>query len=707
MTRDRRAEALDTLVVLLAAITLLGGFDSLFRGAGWVVLVLAVLVPAAVAIVLVRLVAPALATAAGVVTSALMIVWVFVPGSTAFGLPTPATLDALGRLVDRARVVIVEQAAPIDPPESVVLLVAFAFAVTFVLADAVARQTWRVPLLGALWTTMLVVPSVISMETPPWWVFAGTALAWLWLWWSETAHVGLVPRGGAVITALGALVFALVVPMLTPAIEPTSSDLGVSSTRMFTRGINPMIELGRNLRQSDGRRVLTYTTTSEDGVYLKAAVLRNFDGETWSPSPVITDEATDGTVVADGIATREATTNVRIESLRATYLPVPDPALEIRGLEGQWEWLRDGSTVRAIEPTTTEDQTYTVVSLEREPTADQVRALDKPGDDLDAYRALPRRVPPIIERLARAEAGRATNDYDRMVALQDWLRGAFTYSIQAPVEQGFDGNGLEAMAEFLVERTGYCVHFASTLAVMGRLLDVPTRVAVGYAPGDNVLSRTTKSTTYALNSDDLHAWTEAYFPDLGWVPFDATPGVGEETSFPETAEGGGVGADDSEVPEAAENESGSPRDARDGGSSTDAEQETGRSWRPALVALMAVAVLGAVPGIVRQVRRRRRWSAGSGSTEPLWSEVSDTARDLGIEPDRSETPRGFARRLEDHGVDADALRLLVTEVERDRYAGGATAPRLDEARKVVDSLQAAQRPRVRWLARVMPRSLLR
>lgn len=706
MTRDRRAEALDTLVVLLASFALLGGFDALFEGVRWIVPVLAVLLPTAAAIVLVRLVAPALATLAGALTSVLMIAWVFVPGSTVLGLPTPASLKALGRLLDHAGTVIVEEAAPLDPPRSVVLVVALAFALTFVLADAVARQSWRVPLLGVLWATMLVVPSVISMETPPWWVFAGTALAWLWLWWSETPHVGLVPRGGAVFTAVGALAFALVVPTLTPRIEPTSSDLGVTSSRMFTRGINPMIELGKSLRQSDGRRVLTYTTDSDDGVYLKAAVLRNFDGRTWSPSPVFTDE-TDAVEVRDGIETREATTNISIQRLRATYLPVPGPALEIRGLEGEWEWLPDGTTVRAIEPTTTEDQTYTVVSLEREPTAEQARALRPAGESLDGYRVLPQAVPPIIRRLANVHAGQETNDYDRMVALQDWLRSAFTYSVQAPVEQGFDGNGLEAMAEFLVQRTGYCVHFASTLAVMGRLLDVPTRVAVGYAPGDNVLSRTTKSTTYALDSDDLHAWTEAYFPDLGWIPFDATPGVGEGTAFSEAEQDGAGTGDDAEVPEATPDESGSPREAGADGAATGVDEEAGPAWRPALLALMAVAVLGSVPGVVRQVRRRRRWSAGADSTAPLWSEVADTARDLGIEPDRAETPRGFARRLEGHGVDAGALGTLVAEVERDRYAGRDPEPRVSEARRVVGSLEASQRRRVRWLARVFPRSLLR
>src|SRR5690606_22981795 len=117
---------------------------------------------------------------------------------------------------------------------------------------------------------------------------------WLWLWWSETSHVGLVPRGGAVITAVGGLAFALAVPTLAPTIEPTSSDFGVAQSEVFGRGINPMIELGRNLRQTDSRRVLTYSTDGDGGQYLKVAVLRRFDGRTWSPSPVFGDLDVEG-----------------------------------------------------------------------------------------------------------------------------------------------------------------------------------------------------------------------------------------------------------------------------------------------------------------------------------------------------------------------------------------------------------------------------
>lgn len=708
MRRDRGDELNDTLVVLGATAVLLGGFAPLFDGLRWVVVVLSLVVSVAAVTAVVRLFAPTWATPAGALAAVVGLVWMFVPGTTVFGVPTPSSFVELASMLGDARTTIVEEVAPILPPDSVVLLVAIAYLVIFVLSDAVARQAWRVPLLGLLWATMLVVPSVIAMEMPPWWLFAGTAVAWLWLWWSESPHVGVIPSGAAAVTGVGAVAVALVVPVVGPEIDPTSSDFGVAESQVFGTGINPMIELGRNLRQSQPRRVLTYSTEGTTGQYLKVATLRQFSGRTWIPSPVMGDLDIEGLDDLDEtIKSEERTTSIRIESLRSSLLPVPYPATSIKGLEGDWQWLRDGSTVRAQGRTTTEDQNYTVTSLDRLPTADQVRDAGDAGRSLDSYRTLPDDVPELVTRLARERAGGADNDYDRMLALQDWLRTDFSYSVEAPVEEGYDGNGLDVMEEFLEKQTGYCVHFASTLAVMGRVLDVPTRVAVGYAPGDSLLGRSVDEATFGVDSDDLHAWTEVYFRDIGWIPFDATPGIGEATEFAEEVESGGGSSADSEVPEAS-GQNGRTLDPQDEESAQQSTGETGPTWRPALLALLTVSVLGAVPALVRQVRRRRRWSAGERSSEPLWSEVSDTARDLGIGLDPTETPRVFAGRLASYGVAGADLDGLVAQVERDRYAGaGPGKARVDEAQRVVESLQAASSRKARWWARLAPRSLLR
>ena len=57
------------------------------------------------------------------------------------------------------------------------------------------------------------------------------------------------------------------------------------------------------------------------------------------------------------------------------------------------------------------------------------------------------------------------------------------------------------------------------MAVMGRLVGLPTRVAVGYLPGRyNSLTG-----LHEVRLQDAHAWIEIRFERCSWVPFDPTP----------------------------------------------------------------------------------------------------------------------------------------------------------------------------------------
>ena len=99
------------------------------------------------------------------------------------------------------------------------------------------------------------------------------------------------------------------------------------------------------------------------------------------------------------------------------------------------------------------------------------------------------------------------------------------------MQGGYDGNGLSVLADFLTLKSGYCIHFASAMAVMARLEGIPSRIAVGYAPG-----RSTGATVavpgqgplpeYEVDARDAHAWPELYFQGVGWVPFEPTPSRG-------------------------------------------------------------------------------------------------------------------------------------------------------------------------------------
>lgn len=124
---------------------------------------------------------------------------------------------------------------------------------------------------------------------------------------------------------------------------------------------------------------------------------------------------------------------------------------------------------------------------------------------LDAARALK----PLVKEIT---AG-ATNNYDRARAIQSYLERNYAYTLDEPETP----EHVDAVVYFVTHtRRGACDLFASAMTVMARLADIPARVVTGYATGDY----DRKEGAYIVHGSDAHAWSELYFPGLGWVNFD-------------------------------------------------------------------------------------------------------------------------------------------------------------------------------------------
>jgi hypothetical protein len=120
--------------------------------------------------------------------------------------------------------------------------------------------------------------------------------------------------------------------------------------------------------------------------------------------------------------------------------------------------------------------------------------------------------------------GTGDNPYRMAVAIEARLKNTFQYSLV----QSSRGNFIE---DFLLRtRSGHCEYFATSMAILLRLLGVPTRVANGYysTEWDEVNS------TYIVRQKDAHAWVEVYLGDEhGWMTFDPTPAAGVSRSVAE------------------------------------------------------------------------------------------------------------------------------------------------------------------------------
>ena len=225
--------------------------------------------------------------------------------------------------------------------------------------------------------------------------------------------------------------------------------------------------------------------------YLRATTLSRFDGDVWEPDrvrtvPLENDEALGARRRGSGHPGRRVRHERRGDrprvALAARALP-GDRGQRTRRAVGRPPRTTGRSSVR---PASTQGQNYEVVTNVPRPTLEQIRAPSRRRtrsarrDDGAARRDLADRGRP---RRAKSPPG-TTNDYDALVALQAWFRGSeFRYSLDAPVEDGFDGSGTDAVAKFLEVREGYCIHYASAFALMARTLGMPSRIVVGYLPG--------------------------------------------------------------------------------------------------------------------------------------------------------------------------------------------------------------------------------
>ncbi|QWW19684.1 transglutaminase domain-containing protein [Schaalia sp. 19OD2882] len=349
----------------------------------------------------------------------------------------------------------------------------------------------------------------------------------------------------------------------------------------------------------------------------------------------------------------------------------------------QWAWVPGTDSVRSATQVTQRGQTYRLwgSTQERLPltpvapglgTADQqAAATGRQPKDLPRHLALPEGVPDVIGRTAAEVTRGASDDLAAAAALEQFFTGGgFTYDESAPYTPGADPEDpYQSMEAFLADRHGYCVHFASTFAVMARTLGIPSRVAVGYA------SRAASGPWTSVVGRDLHAWPEIHVDGAGWVAFEPTPGgagwraeTGEDvpaTPQSDPAQSGGAQSAGGTAPQeqsagaAAHDQEASAAQPQPGdtgaqsgsGGRTDDEGATPGVHVPAWVfgVLLGAVGLGVFVCVPRLVRARRRGSRAQavrrGRAEAAWDEVVDMAVDLGQLPvglfdaDTRERPR--------------------------------------------------------------------
>ncbi|MFD2683348.1 DUF3488 and DUF4129 domain-containing transglutaminase family protein [Streptomyces phyllanthi] len=537
-----------------------------------------------------------------------------------------------------------------------------------------------------------------------------------------------------------ALGIALVVPLAMPSLDGGLLDAAGSGVGAGAGGggtisaVNPVVSLRDSLNVDEDRQVMSYRTSTDEtqDVYLRIVSLDEFDGTAWTPAQRRIEDVPDTLPTPNGLGPDIKRTEIETEitaekDYEQNWLPMPYPATRV-DIDGDWRYEPVGRTLVGDHGQNTRGMRYTVRSLVVQPTAQQLATAPEPSPALKReFTKLPNSLPSVVSRTARRVTAGSANAYERAVKLQDYfaVSGGFTYDTQVQV-----GNGSNAIARFLRDKEGFCVHFSFAMASMARSLGIPARVAVGFTPGSPLTDG-----TMTVGLRDAHAWPELYFEGVGWTRFEPTPNRGTTPSYtqPETPEGSSLpdvsqpSASTSTAPSAEPSESQSctgpdacATESPDAGAASD--DDDSQWWLYLLVALgvLAVSALPLLPMLWRMRVRSVRLGAHGRTAEgvaahtlAVWQEVTDTAWDHGIAPDESQTPRKAAARIVRLGhLDEQAtaaVHRLAAAVEQVLYAPHPrpAAGLSDDARRIEEALrdQAGRSTRLRAL--LAPRSTVR
>ncbi|MEV7080723.1 DUF3488 and transglutaminase-like domain-containing protein [Streptomyces sp. NPDC093516] len=542
-----------------------------------------------------------------------------------------------------------------------------------------------------------------------------------------------------------ALGIALVVPLALPTmngglLDSVGAGAGAGSGGGGTiSAVNPLVSLRDSLNADEDRQVLSVKTEMADlsDLYLRIVSLDDFDGTTWKPSRRSITAVPDGTFptpigLSADVKRSEVDTSISAAGWYAQdWLPMPYPPSGVR-ISGNWRYEPLGMTLVGDHGQNTRGLTYQVRSLDVQPTAEQLAAAGPAPEAIRRdFTELPDSLPSIVARTAREVTADAADPYDQAVKLQDWfaVNGGFEYDTQVQV-----GSGSEAIARFLRDKQGFCVHFSFAMAAMARSLGIPARVAVGFAPGSPQADG-----TVSVGLRDAHAWPELYFEGVGWTRFEPTPNRGSIPPYTLPDTPGSSVPDEvrpsqstSAAPSAAPSasESCTPEQKKlDGGCGSESPQAAlptggdGPPWYAFLVwalAGLAVVALPLAPMLWRLRTRSVRLGAHGRSeadaaphTLAVWQELTDTAWDFGIPPDESLTPRKAAARIVRlgslDGEPAASVHRVADAVEQVLYAPHPrlTAGLTDDVRRAAAGLSAGASRAARLRAFLAPRSTAR
>jgi protein-glutamine gamma-glutamyltransferase len=321
---------------------------------------------------------------------------------------------------------------------------------------------------------------------------------------------------------------------------PSQGGTGSASSNGGYPGFGQSVDLGVRFHLSD--RVVM-KVRAQQAAFWRAQAYDTFDGQTWTVSGTSIEEQSAGfeppIKLAPPVEAVESILSGGVRSSELTqtfYVLVSQPnvvfaAYQPKDLYFPLNRVAVDSYGSVRTPLFLEaDTIYSVVSEVPSPTVAELRASPRTPTGLSAellgryellaaqYTQLPDDLSPRVLGLAHEITDGAPTTYDKVIAIQDWLKANTRYNLDIPP----DPLGTNPVDEFLFHRRqGYCEHFSTAMIMLLRAVGVPSRFAVGFDSG----ARNPFTGYFEVRESDAHSWVEVFYPGVGWIEYDPTHDV--------------------------------------------------------------------------------------------------------------------------------------------------------------------------------------
>lgn len=420
-----------------------------------------------------------------------------------------------------------------------------------------------------------------------------------------------------------AIVASLIALVIGPRLPGASEEAWLSS-RSGESGpqLDPLVDIrGRLSNPSDE---VLFSVAAEFPSYWRITSLPDFDGNKWTVSQDLLNTAggqlaSTASITEVGVAITEVTQLVTIQSLAGSFAPVAERPIQLRSATRSLFYEPESGTLLVSKDGLQQNDIYQVVSSVVVPSSDALRFSQSSSPPGAEYLRVPERDEiPALRKVVDEIIQGLSGNYEKLLALQSYFRNNFAYSLDVPAS-----TSTSATLDFLARQSGYCEQFSSTFALFARLIGVPSRVVIGFTPGEETPIGTSNVRLFNVRGQHAHAWPEVWFDGIGWVLFEPTPGRGapsadytnvdpaQDNSLPDPAASTTTTPDPistTTVVAPATTPSGSDTSIAP---NTSAGTDTTAQWLKILVVVLALVALWAIalPIVIRSLVQRRESNA--------------------------------------------------------------------------------------------------